>query len=72
MSKIKVRCVTANLQHSPKPEDNVIQYRFQQLNAPQGHPGDVFLESAVAVYLPKGGVAFEVGGEYELSLEVTK
>lgn len=72
MSKrtIRVRCITANLQHSPKPEDNVVQYRFQQSVAPQGHPGDVFFESAFSLYFKPGEMKFEVGKEYELALEV--
>jgi hypothetical protein len=67
-----VRCVTANLRHSPKAEDNVIQYRFQQEIQPQGHPGDVLLESAIAVYIHPDSVRFEVGKTYEISIEVTK
>lgn len=48
----------------------MVQYRFVQLNAPQGHAGDVFLESAFAIYVPHGTKGYEVGKEYELALEV--
>ena len=68
-NKVTVRCVTANLQHSPKPEDNVVQYRFVQTKPPQGHPGDLFLEGAVAIYKAAPNTDFVVGNEYEMTLE---
>lgn len=71
-TKVTVRCVTANFRPSPKPEDNVICYRFQQDQAPQGKPGDLLLESAVALYFHPNDRKFDVGTSYEISVEVSE
>lgn len=65
----QVRCVGANLYLSPKPEDNVVQFRFTCVSAPLGHEGDQWFESAFVLYTNKP-TAYEVGKLYTFSVEI--
>ena len=62
--RTQMLCVGADLQLSPKLEDRVKRYRFIPVpgSAPLGVKGDLFHESAVAIYGEAG--AYQIGQPY--------
>lgn len=67
----KVVCVGAQLQLSPKKEDQVTKFSFAPRSAPLGKPGDAWPESQVQLYEHDGG-KYQVGQEYEMAFVVVK
>ena len=65
--KLRVKCVAAMLQPSPKKEDEVTMFRFQPVDAPTGKPDTFWYENGLVIYSREHG-NFQTGSEYELEL----
>lgn len=67
--KIKLKCVSAVLVASPKPEDVVVRYGFHSGNPPQGKDGDAWQDGQFQAW-DKTPDKYAVGKEYELSGDI--
>lgn len=67
--KLNLKCVSAVMIPSPKPEDVVYKYAFTSDQPPQGKDGDIWQDGQVQVWSKEVG-AYAVGKDYTVEFKI--